>query len=62
MRYILTLPSCTPSTMCLDRKRNAMSTAISGIIYYVLIRDRYDAKLRRLNRKAKREERRLGVR
>ncbi len=34
----------------------AMSAAISGIIYFVLIRDRYDAKLKRLNRKAKREE------
>ena len=40
----------------------AMSAAISGIIYFVLIRDRYDAKLKRLNRKAKREERRLGIR
>ncbi|MCR5328110.1 MAG: sugar ABC transporter permease [Saccharofermentans sp.] len=36
-----------------------ISAAISGLIYFTLIRDRYEAKLQRQIRKEKREERRL---
>ena len=36
-----------------------LSAGVSGLIYFVLIRDRYEAKLQRQIRKEKREERRL---
>ena len=36
-----------------------ISAAVSGLIYFTLIRDRYEAKLQRQIRKEKREERRL---
>ncbi len=37
----------------------AMSAAISGLIYFFLIRDKYDARLKRMMRKKKRQERLL---
>lgn len=39
----------------------AISVTLSGIIYFFLIRDKHDAKLKRLIRKEKREERRLAA-
>ena len=38
----------------------AISAAISGLVYFTLIRDRYEAKLKRLQRKEEKERRKLN--